>query len=92
MKSSLRTTMPADSILAHYSNQLVAGGWKQEGRPTVGDGVGVQRFSFREGPDPWVGTLIVIVAADHSSSLRVRLSTYVLSADRVWGHGKFGRP
>lgn len=64
MTSSLRTTMPADSILAHYSKQLVAGGWKLEGRPTVGDGIGVQRFSFREGQDPWTGTLIVIEAGD----------------------------
>jgi hypothetical protein len=64
MTSSLRTTMPADSILAHYSKQLVAGGWKPEGRPAVGDGVGAQRFSFREGQDPWTGTLIVIEAGD----------------------------
>jgi hypothetical protein len=64
MTSSLRTTMPADSILAYYSKQLVAGGWKQEGRPVVADGVGVQRFSFREGQDPWTGALIVIAAGD----------------------------
>lgn len=64
MTTSLRTTMSADSILAHYSSQLVAGGWKREGRPALGDGVGVQRFSFREGQDSWTGALIVVAAGD----------------------------
>jgi hypothetical protein len=62
MKSTLRTTMPADSILAHYSRQLVAGGWKTDGGPAANDGVGVQRFTFREGQDNWRGTLIILVA------------------------------
>ena len=64
MRTSLRTTMPADSILEHYSEQLVAGGWKREGRPAVADGVGVQRFSLREGQDAWTGALIVLVSGD----------------------------
>lgn len=64
MTSSFRTTMPTDSILAHYSAQLVAGGWKREGRPGLGDGVSVQRFALREGQDPWTGALIVVAAGD----------------------------
>src|ERR1041385_7914630 len=64
MTSSLHTTMPTDSVLAHYSAQLVAGGWKREGRPALGDGISVQRFSFREGQDAWTGALIVLAAGD----------------------------
>jgi len=64
MSSTLRTTMPTDSILAHYSSQLVAGGWKREGRPANADGVGLQRFSFREGQDAWTGILIIMAAGD----------------------------
>jgi hypothetical protein len=64
MESSLQTTMPADSILAHYSAQLVAAGWKLDGRPAFTDGMGVQRFSFREGPDDWAGALIIIPVGD----------------------------
>jgi len=60
MTTTLRTTMPTDSILAHYTAQLAAGGWKAEGRPAVGDGAGVQRFSFREGQDAWTAALIVL--------------------------------
>lgn len=62
MTSTLRTTMPADSVLAHYSAQLTAGGWKTEGRPAIADGIGVQRFSFHEGADAWTAALIVIGA------------------------------
>ena len=64
MRSELRTTMPADSVLAHYSTQLAAGGWKQEGRPGIADGVGVQRFLFREGQDSWTAALIILPTAD----------------------------
>jgi len=65
MTSAIRTTMAADSVLAHYSAQLVAGGWKSDGRPAIGDGIGAQRFSFREGKEPWTGALIVMAAGDH---------------------------
>jgi hypothetical protein len=64
MSSTVRTTMPTDSLLAHYSAQLVAGGWKSEGRPGNTDGVGVQRFTFRDGQDPWTCVLIVIAVGD----------------------------
>jgi len=69
MRSTVRTTMPTDSLLAHYSAQLVAGGWKSEGRPGNADGVGVQRFSFREGQDPWTCVLIVIAVGDRREVL-----------------------
>ena len=64
MRLTLRTTMPTDSILAHYSAQLVAGGWKAEGQPANTDGVGLQRFSFKDGQDAWTGALIVVIAGD----------------------------
>jgi hypothetical protein len=62
--SNVRTTMPADSILTHYTRQLVAGGWKSEGKPAASDGVAVQRFSFREGNDAWTAALIILAAGD----------------------------
>jgi hypothetical protein len=61
--------MSADSVLAHYSAQLVAGGWKTEGRPANGSGIGVQRFSFREGQDPWTSALVVVSLGDRCEIL-----------------------
>jgi hypothetical protein len=69
MRSMLRTTMPTDSLLAHYSKQLVAGGWKTEGRPANADGVGAQRFSFSEGQDAWKGVLIVLALGERREIL-----------------------
>lgn len=69
MESTLRTTMPADSILSNYAAQLVAGGWTSEGRSTIGDGVGVQRFSFREGQEAWAAALIIITVGDRREVL-----------------------
>ena len=64
MRSDLRTTLPTDSILIHYAAQLVAGGWKSEGKPAMGDGVAVQRFSFRNGQDTWSAVLIIMAVGD----------------------------
>ena len=64
MRSMLRITMSTDSLLAHYSKQLVAGGWKTEGRPANADGVGAQRFSFGEGKDAWTGALVVLAIGE----------------------------
>jgi hypothetical protein len=64
INSTLRTTMPADSILLHYSGQLVAGGWRTEGSPAIAEGVGVQRFSFREGQDGWSAVLIILAVRE----------------------------
>ena len=69
MESTLRTTMPADSILSNYTAQLVAGGWTSEGRSTIGDGVGAQRFSFREGQEAWTAALIIITVGDRREVL-----------------------
>jgi hypothetical protein len=69
MESILRTTMPVDSILSNYTAQLVAGGWMSEGRPTVGDGIGVQRFSFREGQESWKAALIIMAVGDRREVL-----------------------
>ena len=64
-RSTLRTTMPADSVLAHYTAQLVAGGWRTEGRPAVADGVGVQRFLLRHRDEDWTAALIAMDMGDH---------------------------
>lgn len=64
MRSGLRTTLPADSILLHYAAQLVAGGWKSPGKPAIGDGVAVQRFEFRDGQDAWSAVLIIVAVGD----------------------------
>ena len=64
-RSNLRTTMPADSVLAHYTAQLVAGGWRVDGRPAVADGVGVQRFLLRQRDEDWTAALIAMDMGDH---------------------------
>lgn len=64
-RSNLRTTMPADSVLAHYTAQLVAGGWRVDGRPAVADGVGVQRFLLRHRDEDWMAALIAMDMGDH---------------------------
>ncbi len=63
-QSGLVTTMPTDSILAHYTKQLVAAGWTAEGRPASADGVSVQRFSLREKDEPWSAALIIMAAGE----------------------------
>ncbi len=44
--------------------QLMAGGWKSEGKPAIGDGVAVQRFSFRDGQVAWSAVLIIMAEQD----------------------------
>lgn len=58
------TTLQADSILYHYRDQLVAGGWRAEGKAGIGDGVAVQRFTFREKDEPWSASLLITVSGD----------------------------
>jgi hypothetical protein len=60
MRTALRTTMPADSVLAHYTAQLVSGGWRVDGKPVSTDDIGVQRFSFRDGQDDWMAALLIM--------------------------------
>jgi hypothetical protein len=64
MRSALRTTMPADSVLAHYTAQLVSGGWRADGKPVSTDDIGVQRFSFRGGQDDWMAALLIMAVGD----------------------------
>lgn len=64
VRATLRTTMPADSVLAHFSAQLVAGGWLLDGSPALGEGVSAQRFFVREGKDGWTAALIVLRVED----------------------------
>lgn len=60
VRTELVTTMSVDSVLAHYAARLTAAGWSAEGRPTVGDGAGVQRFAFRRDDEEWIGALFVV--------------------------------
>ncbi|HXT16517.1 MAG TPA: hypothetical protein VN706_12845 [Gemmatimonadaceae bacterium] len=62
--SSVVTTIPADSVLAHYARQLVAGGWKAEGKAAAANGIAVQKFSFRDADADWSAALIVLAAGD----------------------------
>jgi hypothetical protein len=64
MRTALRTTMPADSVLAHYTAQLVSGGWRADGKPVSTADIGVQRFSFRDGQDDWRAALLVMAVGD----------------------------
>jgi hypothetical protein len=64
VSSQVLTTMTADSVLAHYAGQLVAAGWKREGRTVAADGIAVQRFSFRQDDANWSAALIVFAAGD----------------------------
>ncbi len=64
MRTALRTTMPADSVLAHYTAQLVSGGWRAHGSPVSADDFGVQRFSFRDGQDDWMAVLLIMAVGD----------------------------
>lgn len=59
MDTGLRTTMPADSILAHYTGQLVTAGWKLDGAVLANPVIGVQKFRFMDGEEAWSGMLIV---------------------------------
>ena len=64
IRSTLRTTLSPDSILANYTTQLVAAGWKAEGRPALGEGIAVQRFSVQSGKDPWTAAVIVVALGE----------------------------
>jgi hypothetical protein len=74
MRSTLRTTLATDSILSHYTTQLVAGGWKSEGKPAIGDGIAVQRFSFGEGRDAWTAALIVAAVGGDRRALMLEFT------------------
>lgn len=63
-RESLRTTLGADSILFHFTAELVEGGWKLDGQPALGTGVASQRFLFREGRERWTAALLVFVVGD----------------------------
>jgi len=63
----LVTTLQADSILYHYREQLVVGGWRADGKPAAGEGVAAQRFSFTNNGEAWLGTLTVFGRGDRST-------------------------
>lgn len=64
-ETTLRTSMPADAIVAHYAAQLRQAGWTPTGRPAAVDGTALQRFAFRRADGEWRATLIVVTVDDH---------------------------
>ena len=72
-RTTLRTTMPVDSILSHYTAQLVAAGWKTDGSQLANQSVGIQKFTFRDGEEPWSAALIIMAVGDRRD-MGLRLS------------------
>jgi hypothetical protein len=69
--SILMSAMRTDSVLAHYSRQLVAAGWKLSGKGVAAEGVGIQRFAFTQGAQKWNGLLMVVSDKDrHDLTIR----------------------
>ena len=64
VQSLLRTTMPVDSIIRHYTTQLLAAGWKTDGSLLADASAGLQRFTFREADEPWTAMLIIMAVGD----------------------------
>lgn len=60
VRATLVTTMPADSVIAHFTTQLAAGGWRADGAAATADGAGVQRFRVREGDEDWIVALFIM--------------------------------
>jgi hypothetical protein len=73
METVMRTTMTADSILAHYAGQLVAAGWKLDGSVLANRGMGVQKFRFMDDDEPW-SALMIIESNDNRRHLTLRLT------------------
>jgi hypothetical protein len=72
LSSSLRTTMPVDSIVAHYTSQFVRAGWKTDGAAIADARTGIQRLTVRDGEDAWNAALIVMAVGDRREvSLRL---------------------
>ena len=68
----LRTTMPIDSLLAHYTLQLAAAGWEVVGSALINADIGLQKFRFKDGEEPWSARLVVeIVGNRRDVSLRL---------------------
>lgn len=64
MRSSLATTLSADSVRMHYTAQLVAGGWVADGKPAVAERIAVQHFLISEGQDHWTAALLITAVDD----------------------------
>jgi hypothetical protein len=68
-RMTLMTTLGVDSVLNHYTAQLVSGGWKVEGKAGVGSEVAVQAFSFGDRDGQWAATLLVTAIAERREVL-----------------------
>ena len=74
MASELLTTMPPDSLVAHYTRQLVAAGWKLDGAALANTIIGAQKFRFVDGDEKWSGLLLVEVVGNRRD-VTLRLAT-----------------
>jgi hypothetical protein len=70
LSAQLDTTLSADAMLAHYSAQLTAAGWKALGAPARAEGMAAQQLSTRDasGTD-WRGAVFVITVGDRRDVL-----------------------
>jgi hypothetical protein len=73
MTSILLTTMPSDSIIAHYARQLVAAGWTPDGAALANRVVGLQKFRFTDGGEPW-SALVMVEAVGNRRDVTLRLA------------------
>ena len=68
----LRTSMPIDSLLAHYTRQLAAAGWEVVGSALTNADIGLQKFRFKDGEEPWSARLMIEVVGNRRDvSLRL---------------------
>jgi hypothetical protein len=63
-RAVLISAIATDSALMHYRQQLISAGWTAEGKPASLPGLGVQRFSFRQGSEKWLASLTIITLKD----------------------------
>jgi hypothetical protein len=65
LSAQLDTTMSTDAILAHYSAQFTAAGWKALGAPTRAEGMAAQQLATRDASGTeWRGAVFVITVGD----------------------------
>lgn len=70
----LTGSLTANEILAHYTRQLVAGGWTAAGQPIVSGGVGLQPLSARDKDGTqWEG-MMIIITTDDQRNLTLRMA------------------
>lgn len=73
MTSVLLTSMLPDSILAHYSAQMIKAGWSADGSALANSAVGVQKFRIADGDDTW-SAMMLVEAVGKRRDVTIRLA------------------